>query len=522
MQPQIIPASQYNGIWYGDDKNTITSINPTTQKPLGEFALCDPGHCEKMIEQAKKNQCLWRNIPAPKRGELIRIIGEKFRSHKESLAQLITLEVGKITQEALGEVQEVIDMAEFAVGQSRMLYGKTMVSERADHRLYEQWHPYGVCGIITAFNFPMAVWAWNAFLALITGNTIIWKPSLKTPLCAITIQKMCQDAIQEAGFPNVISLLTASDALCEQLVNHKDVDIISFTGSCSVGQKVGTMVQSRFGQCILELGGNNAIIVDEDANLDLAIPAIVFGAAGTSGQRCTTTRRVFLPKTQFESISKKLIQAYQQIRVGLPDDPSTLMGPLIDEQAVTHFNQTIGRIKQQGGKILCGGKPHAMKLNFVQPTLIEASNDMPILQEENFAPICYLIPYTDLKQVICEHNNVPQGLSSAIFTNNLQNAEYFLSANGSDCGIANVNIGTSGAEIGGAFGGEKQTGGGREAGSDAWQSYMRRQTTTINWGNDLPLAQGIDFNVQTKQSTPSKPNRHRKDHKQQPPKTESK
>lgn len=500
MSKKPILASYYNGQWYGNPKQIIKSINPSTQACLGEFALCPKDILPKIITHAKTTQFTWRNIPAPKRGELIQHIGNAFRKHKEDIAKIITLEVGKITEEALGEVQEVIDMADFAVGQSRMLYGKTMVSEREWHRLYEQWHPYGVCGVITAFNFPMAVWAWNTFLALVTGNTIIWKPSLKTPLCAITVQKICNEVIQTLDLPEVISLITTDDSSTEQIVKNPDVDIISFTGSSRVGQQVGILVQARFGKSILELGGNNAIILDNDANLDLAIPAILFGAIGTAGQRCTSTRRVFVPQEQIKTISQQLVSAYQQVQIGDPSHPKTRMGPLIDQQAVECFHQAIERIKQQGGTLLIGGKAHALGGYFVEPTLVLAHPDMSILQEEIFAPICYLIPYTKLHEALRQHNEVPQGLSSAIFTNNLQTAEYFLSSNGSDCGIANVNIGTSGAEIGGAFGGEKHTGGGREAGSDAWQSYMRRQTNTINWGNQLPLAQGINFTVKQKKA----------------------
>lgn len=495
MKKKSIPASYHNHTWHGDSKRHIDSTNPTNDDCLGSFSLCEEKKMLDMISHAKQTQIIWRNIPAPKRGELIRKIGLSFREHKENLAQLITLEVGKITEEALGEVQEVIDMADFAVGQSRMLYGKTIASERMHHRLYEQWHPYGVCGVITAFNFPMAVWAWNTFLALITGNTVIWKPSLKTPLCAITVQKICNEIIQELDFPEVISCLMTSDSLAEKFVQNQDIDIISFTGSCKIGQKVATQVQARFGKKILELGGNNAIIIDTDANLDLAIPAIVFGAVGTSGQRCTTTRRVFLQKDQFNKISNQLIHAYKKIKIGCPKKTDTLMGPLIDHIAVKNFQNAVKKARNQGGKILIGGKNHTMGGNFVEPTLIASHSDMQILQEETFAPILYLIPYTHINEAIEQHNQVTQGLSSAIFTNRLQIAEYFLSANGSDCGIANVNIGTSGAEIGGAFGGEKHTGGGREAGSDAWQSYMRRQTNTINWGNDLHLSQGITFNI---------------------------
>jgi aldehyde dehydrogenase (NAD+) len=384
--------------------------------------------------------------------------------------------MGKIKAEGDGEVQEMIDIADFAVGQARMLYGKTMHSERPHHRMYEQWHPVGLVGIISAFNFPVAVWSWNAFIAAVCGDACIWKPSPKTPLCAIAVQKICNRVLERHRLPAIFSLFIDRDnKLAERMVADRRVELISFTGSTAVGRKVAKVVAERMGRVLLELGGNNAIVVDEEANLDLVVPAVLFGAVGTAGQRCTTTRRLLVHEKLVPALTQRLVHAYKQVRIGDPLEQGTLMGPLIDQAAV-------GRKLDRPG-------------NFVEPTIATAKNEWPVVQEETFAPILYVIPYRTLDEAIALHNGVPQGLSSAIFTDNVQHAERFLSALGSDCGIANVNIGTSGAEIGGAFGGEKDTGGGREAGSDAWKAYMRRQTNTINWGKDLPLAQGIEFNV---------------------------
>jgi aldehyde dehydrogenase (NAD+) len=404
--------------------------------------------------------------------------------------------MGKIKAEGDGEVQEMIDIADFAVGQSRMLYGNSMHSERPKHRMYEQWHPLGVVGTISAFNFPVAVWSWNAFIAAICGNINIWKPSPKAPLCGVAVQKICNEALADSGLPEIFYLFNDGDnKLAQTFVDDRRVDLVSFTGSTAVGRKVGERVAARMGKWLLELGGNNAIIVDEFANLEIAVPGIVFGAVGTAGQRCTSTRRIIVHESRMMELQSKLVSAYGQVRIGDPLDRKTLMGPLIDQSAVDRFEQAIGKVQAAGGKLLCGGKRIDRPGNFVEPAIAVARNEFDIVQSETFGPILYLVPFKTLDEAIALQNGVAQGLSSAIFTDNLQHAEYFLSNAGSDCGIANVNIGTSGAEIGGAFGGEKETGGGREAGSDSWKAYMRRQTTTINWGSDLPLAQGIDFKL---------------------------
>lgn len=471
------------------------TINPTTQTCLAKVSYATASQYQEVMSQAEEVARYWRQVPAPKRGELIRQLAQALREEKDYLGTLITMEMGKSKAEGDGEVQEMIDIADFAVGQSRMLYGKTMHSEREQHRMYEQWHPLGIVGVITAFNFPAAVWAWNACLAAVCGNVVVWKPSSKTPLVAVAIQKICQRVLANAGYPGVFMLLTCNDELAKQFVDDKRVALVSFTGSTAVGRKVGAQVAERLGKSLLELGGNNAMIIDATANLQLAVPAIVFGAVGTAGQRCTTTRRVFVQRDIAEQLIKQLVKAYKQVRIGDPLDKTKLMGPLIDQQAVDTFNDAIQQIKQQGGEILFGGKALDGIGYFVEPTLVRAENHWDIVQQETFAPILYIMVYDELDEAILQHNAVSQGLSSAIFTQDIRMAETFLSAVGSDCGIANVNIGTSGAEIGGAFGGEKDTGGGRESGSDAWKAYMRRQTNTINWSQELPLAQGIKFEL---------------------------
>ena len=404
--------------------------------------------------------------------------------------------MGKIKAEGDGEVQEMIDIADFAVGQSRMLYGKTMHSERKNHRMYEQWHPLGITGVISAFNFPVAVWSWNAFIAAICGNTTIWKPSSSTTLCAIAVQNICNEVLALKDVPNIFSLVIGSGStIGETMINDKNVPLISFTGSTKMGRHVSQVVGERFGKSILELGGNNCIIVDESADMDLVVPAIDFGAVGTAGQRCTSTRRVIIHDSIYEDLKKRLISAYKQVNIGDPLEKDTLMGPLVNKNAVNDFSNAIERAIENGGEILYGGTTIDGPGNFVTPTIVSAENDWDIVQEETFAPVLYLMKYHSFDDAIFMHNDVPQGLSSAMFTTNVKNAEEFLSSTGSDCGIANINIGTSGAEIGGAFGGEKETGGGRESGSDSWKQYMRRQTNTINWSNELPLAQVIKFDI---------------------------
>jgi aldehyde dehydrogenase (NAD+) len=485
--------------WWSNttSEGEIVSYNPTDGKVIGSVYNCSAADYEKVITQSHQAYLTWRNIPAPKRGEIVRLIGDELRKNKDMLGSLVSLEMGKSKQEGNGEVQEMIDMADLAVGQSRMLYGNTMHSERPEHRMYEQWHPLGVVGVITAFNFPVAVWAWNAFVAAIAGNTVVWKPSPKTPLCAVAVQKICNDVMENQGLPAGIFSLFISDKneLAKQFVNDVRVPLISFTGSTTVGREVNQMVAKRFGKSILELSGNNAIIVDETANLDIAVPAITFGAVGTAGQRCTTTRRLFVHESIYDKLVAALVKAYHKVTIGDPLDEKNLMGPLIDEAAVNQYLKTIDDIKSAGGKILFGGKKVDRAGSFVEPTLVEAQNDWEVVQRETFGPILYVMKYSTLDEAIALQNHSLHGLSSAMFTQNLQRAETFLSTRGSDCGIANINIGTSGAEIGGAFGGEKETGGGREAGSDAWKAYMRRQTNTINWSQVLPLAQGIKFEV---------------------------
>jgi aldehyde dehydrogenase (NAD+) len=474
----------------------ITSVNPSTGEPLAEVRSATVTDYEAVLRSAVDAAAAWRAVPAPRRGEAIRLLGEALRAAKEDLGSLVTLESGKIRAEGLGEVQEMIDIADFAVGQSRMLYGLTMHSERPQHRMYEQWHPLGVVGIISAFNFPVAVWAWNAFLAAVCGNASVWKPSPKTPLSAIAVQHICNRVMREQGLPPIFQLfIDGGTELATRFVDDRRVALVSFTGSTAVGRGVAERVARRLGKVLLELGGNNAIIVDEFADLKLAVPSIVFGAVGTAGQRCTTTRRLLVHRSRVAELEKRLVHAYSQVRIGNPMDPTVLMGPLIDRSAVERYSQAIAQARSAGGTVLTGERVLEGKGNFVAPTIVRARNDWPVVQHETFAPVMYLIPVDGLDEAIALQNSSAHGLSSAIFTDRLQHAEAFLSASGSDCGIANVNIGTSGAEIGGAFGGEKDTGGGRESGSDSWKAYMRRQTNTINWGRELPLAQGITFEI---------------------------
>ncbi|MGH6635161.1 MAG: L-piperidine-6-carboxylate dehydrogenase [Gammaproteobacteria bacterium] len=474
----------------------LTSLSPSTAEPIGRVRVATGSDYDTVIRSGGEAFNTWRMVPAPRRGEVVRKIAQALREKKDPLGTLVSLEAGKIKQEGDGEVQEMIDIADFAVGQSRMLYGNTMHSERPMHRMYEQWHPLGVIGVITAFNFPVAVWAWNAFIAAVAGNTVVWRPSPKTPLCAIAVQKICNEVMGREGLAGIFSLIIEEGAqLAERLAQDHRVALVSFTGSSRVGRRVGETVARRLGRSLLELSGNNAIIVDETADLDLAVPAIVFGAVGTAGQRCTTARRLIVHQNKYREVIDRLVAAYQQVTIGDALDPHVLMGPLIEEAAVGKFQAAIGEIQRMGGEILYGGGVIERAGYFVQPTIAKAENRWDIVQGETFAPILYVMSYRTLDEAIALNNDVPQGLSAALFTTDLRHAERFLSALGSDCGIANINIGTSGAEIGGAFGGEKDTGGGREAGSDAWKSYMRRQTNTINWGSELPLAQGIRFEL---------------------------
>jgi len=480
------------------DAGKLEPVNPATGEVIAAVHATGKADYETIIERAQAAYAIWRTTPAPRRGEAVRICGEALRKHKDALGSLVALEMGKIKPEGDGEVQEMIDIADFAVGQSRMLYGYTMHSERPGHRMYEQWHPIGLVGVVSAFNFPVAVWAWNAFLAAICGDITIWKPSPRTPLSAIATMKIVNEALRDAGFPDIFFLFNdAGTELAQAFVDDRRIPLVSFTGSTKVGRMVGERVAKRMGRSLLELGGNNAIIVDESADLKLAIPAIVFGAVGTAGQRCTSTRRVFVHQSIHDDVLASLTRAYGQLesKIGDPTLATTLMGPLNSPEGVKAYLDAIEKAKAAGGKVVTGGKALTdRKGNFVLPTIVTGlSNSDDIVQAETFAPILYVMPFKDLDDAVALQNAVPQGLSSAIFTRDLKAAEKYLSAAGSDCGIANVNIGTSGAEIGGAFGGEKETGGGRESGSDAWKVYMRRQTNTINYSDALPLAQGIKF-----------------------------
>ena len=482
------------GISPSTGSQILTSFNPATGKALGSVALATTTDYEAAIEAATKAFVAWRLVPAPQRGLIVREIAEALRTHKEDLGALVSLEMGKIYQEGLGEVQEMIDVADFALGLSRQLYGMTTHSERPGHRLYEQWHPLGSVGVITAFNFPVAVWAWNALIAAVCGDTVIWKPSEDTPLTALAVHNIAQGVLKKHKHEGIFQLLIGDiPTIGERMLDDHRLPLISATGSTRMGKIVAERVGRRLGRTLLELGGNNAIILMPDADLDLALRGCLFSAVGTAGQRCTTLRRLFLHSSIADSFRAKLIKAYSQIPIGDPLLPGTLMGPLINQRAVTNYEEAITSIRDQGGEILCGG--NRREGNFVEPTIARSLHAMPIVRDEVFAPILHTIDFDTLDQAIAWNNDVPQGLSSAIFTSNLKSAESFLSHRGSDCGIANVNIGTSGAEIGGAFGGEKETGGGRESGSDSWKAYMRRQTVTINYSDALPLAQGIEFNL---------------------------
>jgi aldehyde dehydrogenase (NAD+) len=476
----------------------LVSINPATGKPIAKVIQANEQDFENIMQKATEAFKSWRMVPAPKRGQVVREIADELRRYKKQLGKLVALEMGKIEAEGEGEVQEMIDIADFAVGLSRQLYGLAMHSERPRHRMYEQWHPLGVIGIISAFNFPVAVWSWNAMIAAVCGDTMIWKPSSKTPLCAIAVHNIIDKVLKANNADGVMNLaIGRGSEIGEKLIGDKRIPLVSATGSTRMGQRIGRIVGERLGRCILELGGNNGIIVTEDANIEMATRAILFGAVGTAGQRCTSTRRIIVQESTADDLINHLKKAYAQVKIGDPLDADTLMGPLIDREAVDIMMNALETIKKEGGKVVYGGN----KLtdgkyadgHYVEPTIVVTDKQIPIMCDETFAPILYIIKYRNLDEAVKIHNDVPQGLSSAMFTTNLLSAERFLGHEGSDCGIANINIGTSGAEIGGAFGGEKDTGGGREAGSDSWKAYMRRQTNTINWSTELPLAQGIKF-----------------------------
>jgi len=473
----------------------LVSYNPSTSEPIGSVTQAGSATYERVAAAAVESFKHWRERPAPKRGLLIRDLASLIREYKEPLGDLISLEMGKIRAEGHGEVQEMIDICDFAVGLSRQLYGLTMQSERPAHRMYEQWHPLGPIGVITAFNFPVAVWSWNAAIAAVCGDPVIWKPSSLVPLTAIALQHLANRVMADHGLTGIFNLVIGTGSeVGERLLNDRRIPLISFTGSTAIGRRVSEAVGRRFGRTILELGGNNAIIVAEDANLELATRAILFGAVGTAGQRCTSTRRIIVQRAIADELTERLVKGYSQVRIGDPLTEKTLMGPLVSPAAVEDMFTALERIQQAGGEIVVGGKRRSdLGPNFVEPTIVRMPAQTDIVKEETFAPILYLLEYDTIDEAIQLHNDVPQGLSSAIFTDSMRTVETFLSARGSDCGIANVNIGTSGAEIGGAFGGEKETGGGRESGSDAWKAYMRRQTNTINWSKELPLAQGIEF-----------------------------
>jgi aldehyde dehydrogenase (NAD+) len=482
--------------WLMDSKGKeLVSYNPASGEALAKIIQAAPETYEKVASTAQQTFLKWREVPAPKRGEVVRDLGQALREFKEPLGDLVTVEMGKIRAEGHGEVQEMIDICDFSVGQSRMLYGLSMHSERPSHRMYEQWHPLGILGLITAFNFPVAVWSWNSALAAVCGDTIIWKPSSYTPLTAVAVTHITNKVMADHGLSGIFNLVIGSGRdVGELLLNDKRVRLVSFTGSTQIGIHVSETVARRFGRTILELGGNNGIIVSEKADLSIATRAILFGAVGTAGQRCTSTRRIIMQKSIAKDLTQRLANAYKQVRIGDPLKSDTLMGPLVVNTSVEEMMEAIKQAVADGGEIVVGG--HMLPdlgPNFVEPTIIKMPAQSEIVKTETFAPILYLLEYDTIEDAVRIHNNVPQGLSSAMFTDSVREAETFLSVAGSDCGIANINIGTSGAEIGGAFGGEKETGGGRESGSDAWKTYMRRQTNTINWSKELPLAQGIKF-----------------------------
>ncbi len=502
-------AGGFDGEWLGSGP-VLEVVTPVDGSRIASVRQVTEAEYDRIVDRAHRAFLSWRKVPAPRRGEVVRQLGDRLRAVKKELGQLVTLEMGKIAAEGEGEVQEMIDICDFATGLSRQLYGLTMQSERPDHRMFEQWHPLGVVGVISAFNFPVAVWAWNTALAAVCGDSSVWKPASKTPLTAIATTRIAAEVAKANGFdPAIFSLVIGKGSTVGQrLLEDKRIPLVSATGSTEVGRTVAEVVGRRFGRTILELGGNNAIVVTPSANMDLALRAILFGSVGTAGQRCTSTRRILVHASIKDELVRRLVKAYEGVRIGDPRSPDTLMGPLVTHGAVDDLMRAVARVRAEGGKILYGGEklegPEYPGGHYVTPCIAEAKNEWSIVQEETFGPILYILTYGakgsspataigELEEAIEQHNGVPQGLSSAIFTDNMREAELFLSARGSDCGIANVNIGTSGAEIGGAFGGEKETGGGREAGSDSWKVYMRRQTNTVNWSPELPLAQGIKF-----------------------------
>jgi aldehyde dehydrogenase (NAD+) len=491
-----VNAGTSTGLQNLESKEVIASFTPVDGKKIANVSITTKEQYEQVVAKAEEAFLVWRAMPAPQRGEIVRQIGDKLREYKEPLGKLVTYEMGKIHQEGLGEVQEMIDICDFAVGLSRQLYGLTMHSERPQHRMYEQWHPIGIVGIISAFNFPVAVWSWNAMIAAACGDVMIWKGSEKTPLCGVAIQKIVAKVLRENNLPEgIFNLVTGDREVGEWMTKDSRIPLISATGSIRMGKEVAKTVGGRLGKTILELGGNNAIIISENADIEMSIRATVFGAVGTCGQRCTSTRRLIIHESVYDQVKERLLGIYEKITIGDPLEPGTLVGPLIDEQAVETMQAALKQIEEEGGKVIYGGEVIEGDGHYVRPALAEVENHYKIVQDETFAPILYLMKYSTLEEAIALQNGVKQGLSSSMFTLNMREAENFLSAHGSDCGIANINIGTSGAEIGGAFGGEKETGGGRESGSDAWKAYMRRQTNTINWGDELPLAQGISFDV---------------------------
>ncbi len=484
----------FAGEWLDATGEKIDVVNPTTGESLASVGMASVDDYDLVVAQSVETFERWQLLPAPQRGQYVRLLGDALREKIEPLGALVTLEMGKIVPEGIGEVQEMVDICDFAVGLSRQLYGVTMASERPNHRMYEHWQPLGPVGVISAFNFPVAVWSWNSALAAVCGDTVVWKPSERTPLTAIAVTRIAQQVMEGSGFEGVFNLVVGDGATVGNRMNHDTrLPLISATGSCNMGRIVGPAVAQRMGRSILELGGNNAVIVMDDADLDLAVRATLFSAVGTAGQRCTSLRRLLVHRAVADKMVSRLAEAYKQVSIGDPLEPGTLMGPLVGERAVDQMMSALEIAREQGARIVTGGNRLDRPGFFVEPTIAIVPKEASITQEETFAPILWMIEFDTLDEAIEIQNGVTQGLSSAIFTESLRNAERFLSAAGSDCGIANVNIGTSGAEIGGAFGGEKETGGGREAGSDAWKAYMRRQTTTINWGDDLPLAQGIEF-----------------------------